>query len=79
MNALTVGELKTYFSEVISKLQKGEEFTIQYGRKKHNVAVIIPYEKYYQNKQRTLGVLANKGAITIQKDFTISDEELLHS
>ena len=43
MQTLTIGELKTSFSEVLKKLRSGQKIVISYGKKREKVAVIVPY------------------------------------
>ena len=46
MQTLTIGELKTGFSEVLKKIRSGQKIVISYGRKREKVAVIVPYSAY---------------------------------
>ncbi|MCD4787226.1 MAG: type II toxin-antitoxin system Phd/YefM family antitoxin [Desulfobacterales bacterium] len=46
MQTLTIGELKTSFSEVLKKIRSGQKIVISYGRKREKVAVIVPYSAY---------------------------------
>lgn len=75
MKTFPVGEFKTHFSEIIERVRAGEEIIISYGKKKENVAVLIPYAAYKSKKVR-LGLLQDK-ALTIHDDFQMSEEELL--
>ncbi len=77
MKTLPVGELKTHFSDVLDRVQHGEEIAVSYGRKKEKVAVIIPYSHYKQPAQRTLGVMEESASYKVKGDFKISTEELL--
>jgi len=79
MQTLTVGELKTRFSEVLEKVKNGEEVIISYGKKRERVAVLLPYSRYGQKQARKLGPLKGRAACIIHKDFKISDEEMLLS
>ena len=79
MKVLQIGELKANFSKIIEKVKGGEEITIAYGRKNEKVAVIVPYEKYMGKKARKLGLLEKTASCQITDDFSITDEELLHS
>ena len=76
MKTLPVGELKTHFSEVIDQVKAGEEIIITYGKKKENVAVIIPYSAYRSKNVIKLGLLKDKKVI-IRDDFTMTEEEML--
>jgi prevent-host-death family protein len=50
MKTYTVGDFKTHFSEVMERVRLGEEIIISYGKKKENVAVLIPYAAYKTKK-----------------------------
>ena len=75
MKTFPVGEFKTHFSEIIDQVRSGEEIIITYGKKKENIAVLIPYASYKTKKIR-LGLLQEK-TLTIHDDFAMSEEELL--
>lgn len=79
MQIMTVGELKTHFSEVLDKVQQGEEIVISFGKKKEKVAVLIPFDHYGARPERTLGLLAGQGSFVLKEDFKLTDEELLSS
>jgi len=78
MKLLTVGNLKTHFSDVLDNIKKGEEYTIEFGRKKDKIAVIIPYKKYVKHNKKRIGIL-KKGNILILKNFKITDEDFFNS
>lgn len=75
MKTYQVGEFKTHFAEIIEQVRAGEEIISSYGKKKENVAVLIPYAAYKTKKIR-LGLLQEK-RLTIHDDFKMSAEELL--
>ena len=79
MQTLTVGELKTGFSEVLKKIRSGEEIVISYGKKREKVAVLVPYSTYASTPERSLGLLKNRAECIIHDDFEISEEEMLAS
>ncbi len=79
MQTLTIGELKTSFSEVLKKIRSGEEIVISYGKKREKVAVLIPYSTYASTPERSLGLLKNRAECIIHDDFEISEEEMLAS
>ncbi|HIJ58186.1 MAG TPA: type II toxin-antitoxin system Phd/YefM family antitoxin [Deltaproteobacteria bacterium] len=79
MQTLTVGELKTGFSEVLKKIRSGEEIVISYGKKREKVAVLVPYSTYASTPERSLGLLKNRAGCIIHDDFEISEEEMLAS
>ncbi len=79
MQTLTVGELKTGFSEVLKKIKNGEKIVISYGKKREKVAVLVPYSTYASKPERSLGLLKNRAGCIIHDDFEISEEEMLAS
>ena len=79
MQTLTIGELKTRFSEVLKKIRSGEEIVISYGKKREKVAVLIPYSAYASTPERRLGLLKNRARCLIHDDFEISEKEMLAS
>lgn len=79
MQILSVGELKSKFSEALVELRKGREIIVSYGKKREKVAVLVPYYKYADQPARKLGLLKNKGTCVIQDDFKINDHEFLES
>ena len=79
MEILSVGELKTRFSEVIGQLKKGQEIIVSYGKKKEKIAVIVPYSQYKNKPKRQIGLLKDLGHCVIREDFKIDDEEMLSS
>jgi prevent-host-death family protein len=76
MKTLPVGEFKTHFSEVIDDVRAGEEIIITYGKKKEQVAVVIPYSSYKKRNKIKLGLLKNKN-YKILDSFEMTEEELL--
>ena len=77
MKTLPVGELKTHFSEVLSDVKAGEEIVITYGKKKENIAVIIPYAEYQKKNSIRLGLLKDK-KMAIHRDFEMSEDDLIN-
>lgn len=75
MKTYAVGDFKTHFSEIIERVRAGEEIIISYGKKKENVAVLIPYASYKTKKIR-LGLLQDK-AFKMHADFKMEEEDLL--
>ena len=75
MKTYAVGDFKTHFSEILERVRSGEEIIISYGKKKENVAVLIPYAAYKSKKIR-LGLLRHK-SLKIHDDFKMTEEELL--
>ena len=79
MQILSVGELKTRFSEVIGELRKGQEIVISYGKNKEKIAVLVPYSHYKNKPKRQLGLLKDIAGCVMHDDFKIDDEEMLSS
>lgn len=79
MKTMQVGYLKSHFSDVIDQVIKGEKVTINYGRKKEKVAVIIPYSEYAGSRKRRIGIREKHSSYRINDNFKISDEEMLDS
>jgi len=77
MKIFQVGELKANFSEVLKKVQEGEEVIISFGRNKKKIAVITPYSKYIKKKKPKLGLLENKATYKIQDTFEMTDDEFI--
>ena len=75
MKTFPVGEFKTHFSEIIEQVRMGEEILITYGKKKENVAVLVPYSSYKSKKVR-LGLLQGT-TLRIDDDFKMTEEDLL--
>ena len=81
MHAIQVGQLKSEFSTVLDKIQNnGEKFVIEYGKKHKKVAILIPYDKSYEDKEEIkFGYLKDKATFNIHDDFKISDEDFLNT
>jgi prevent-host-death family protein len=77
METLTIGELKTNFSEVLKKIKSGQKIGISYGKKREKVAVIVPYSDYVSRPERSLGLLKDRAGCIIHDDFEITEKELL--
>lgn len=77
MQTLTIGELKTSFSEVLKKVRNGQKVVISYGKKREKVAVIIPYSADISASERNLGLLKDRAECIIHNDFEISEKEML--
>ena len=78
MKTMTVGELKSHFSEVLKEVQAGDSIGICFGKKREKRAVIIPFEEYTRtHSRRKLGILEGLANYSLAADFEISDKELL--
>lgn len=79
MRTIPVAEFKTNFSAILKDVEKGEKIAISYGRKKANIAMLVPYENEQEMPKRKLGTLRDRGGIlTIMPDFKMTDEEVLN-
>lgn len=79
MMQLTVGQFKSKFSEVLSKVLQGESVGITYGKNKKKVAAFVPYNKWVKQKKIKLGIWEGKGSFKLAKDFKMTEEEFLKS
>ncbi len=79
MQILSVGELKSKFSEALVELKKGREIIVSYGKKREKVAVLVPYRKYAEQPARKLGLLKDRGRCIIHDDFKTDDNGFLAS
>ncbi len=73
---MNVGELKTNFSEVLKRVQAGEEIGIVFGKSKVVVARLVPRNNEKQ-KKREIGILDGKGKVLFTQDFKLTTEEFL--
>jgi antitoxin (DNA-binding transcriptional repressor) of toxin-antitoxin stability system len=70
MDALTVGEMKARFSEVLDTVRGGEAVTVLYGRSKRPVARIVPIVN--RDGSRKVGALEGKATFLTGDDFKFS-------
>lgn len=75
MTTMTVGEVKTHFSEALSRVAAGEKIAISFGKKKEIKAYLVPKET--ELKPRKLGILEGKGKVTFKDDYKMTEEEFL--
>ena len=75
MKAMTVGEIKTHFSEILEEVRGGKRVGILYGRAKKPVAIIVPFSEEKKNP-RKIGILDGKVSITFKDNFEMTTEEL---
>jgi prevent-host-death family protein len=73
---MSVGELKTNFSEVLKRVQSGEEIGISYGKNKVVVARLIP-KSTGKKMKRKIGILDGKGKVKFSRDFKLTTQEFL--
>ncbi len=74
MKPLTVGVLKSRFSEVLKEVQSGEEMAVAFDKKREIVAYLVP-KPNRKTKSGKLGIL--QGKITFAEDFKMTEEEFL--
>ena len=75
MKGFTVAELKTEFSDVLVRVQNGENIKVLYGKSKKPVAMIVPIED--MGSPRKIGILDGKAKFKINGSGKISEEEFL--
>ena len=75
MKALSVGKLKTHFSQILDEVRQGKKVGIVYGRAKKPVAMIVPYHEE-KKPARRIGILDGKVTIEFRDDFAMTAEEL---
>ena len=75
MNAMTIAELKTHFSDVLVRVKNGEKIKILYGKAKKPVAMIVPIEN--MDSPRRIGILDGKATFKEIGDGKITEEEFL--
>ncbi len=79
MKTLPLAEVKTHLSELLKEVKAGSEIAISFGKKRETIAVIVPYEEYKRSKKRRLGTLKGKMSVIFEKDFSMTDKDLLKS
>jgi prevent-host-death family protein len=77
MTSYPIAEAKGRFSEVIQTVERGEVVFITRGSKKEKVAAVVPIDDWRKLKERKLGTLEGKMAVTFAEDWYMTDEELL--
>jgi antitoxin (DNA-binding transcriptional repressor) of toxin-antitoxin stability system len=75
MKAMTFAEIKTNFSDVLTRVKNGENVKILYGKSKKPVAMIVPLENI--NNPRVIGILDGKATFKINENSKITEEEFL--
>jgi prevent-host-death family protein len=79
MKTLPLAEVKTNFSSLLKEVQTGSEIAISYGKKRETIAVIVSYKEYKRSKKRKLGTLKGKMKVIFEKDFAMTDADLIQS
>jgi antitoxin (DNA-binding transcriptional repressor) of toxin-antitoxin stability system len=75
---MSVGEFKTNFSQVLKRVQAGEEIDIAYGKGKEIVATLIP-KASTKKRKRKLGILDAKGKIKFNVGFKMTAQKFLEA
>jgi len=75
MKTMTVGEIKTNFSQILEDEKHGKKVGILYGRKKKPIAMIVPYNDE-KKSERKIGILDGKVSINFKENFDMTTEEL---
>jgi antitoxin (DNA-binding transcriptional repressor) of toxin-antitoxin stability system len=78
MKVMSVGEFKTNFSQVLKRVQAGEEIDIAYGKGKEIVARLIP-KPSIKKRKRKIGVLDTKGKIKFNVGYKMTEQEFLEA
>jgi antitoxin (DNA-binding transcriptional repressor) of toxin-antitoxin stability system len=76
MKTMSVGDAKSYFSQILEEVKQGSKVGILYGKAKKPVAMIVPYEEE-PVKERKIGLLDGKVKIEFMDDFSMTTEDLL--
>jgi len=79
MSEMPIAEAKAHFSDVLRRVEEGEEIIVTRGVKQEPVAAIVSMDKYKAKKERKLGTIAHWGEIKFSDDWYMTDEELLAS
>ena len=79
MKTLPLAEVKTNFSSLLKEVQTGSAIAISYGKKRETIAVIVSYKEYKRSKKRKLGTLKGKMKVIFEKDFAMTDTDLIQS
>jgi prevent-host-death family protein len=77
MKSFSVADAKTQLSSILKEVEAGHEIAITYGKRKETIAVIMPYSAYITSKKRKLGTLKGKMKVKFERDFSLSDHELV--
>ncbi|MBN1960186.1 MAG: type II toxin-antitoxin system Phd/YefM family antitoxin [Deltaproteobacteria bacterium] len=77
MKTLPVAEVKTHLSALLKEVKTGSEIAISFGKKRETIAVIVPYKEYKRSKRRRLGTLKGKMKAIFNKNFSITDNDLI--
>ncbi|MCL2464351.1 MAG: type II toxin-antitoxin system prevent-host-death family antitoxin [Micrococcales bacterium] len=76
---MPIAEAKAHFSDVLRRVEDGEEIIVTRGAKQEPIAAIVSMDKYKAKKERKLGALGGKMTVVFHDDWYMTDEELLAS
>jgi len=81
MKTIAIGQFKSDLSHILKEVQeKGEHYVLEYGKKHQKIAILVPYDKSYENKvKREFGIFQDKGSFKLHDEFEMTDEEFLDS
>ncbi|MBC8127371.1 MAG: type II toxin-antitoxin system Phd/YefM family antitoxin [Gloeobacteraceae cyanobacterium ES-bin-144] len=77
MKTVTIAEFKRHLPELLGEVAKGESVVVQKGRKRENVAILVPFTEP-PSKSRQLGLLSKRGK-PVFKDWTMSEDDFFTS
>jgi prevent-host-death family protein len=77
MKTITVGEFKARLAEILERVSQGEEFVVSFGKKRVNIAALIPFKNYKKSKKRKIGLYDGKVKYSISENFKMTTEEFL--
>ncbi|HIP60943.1 MAG TPA: type II toxin-antitoxin system Phd/YefM family antitoxin, partial [Sulfurovum sp.] len=75
MEYISVGDLKSDFSNILNEIQvSGKKYIIEYGKKHKKVAMIIPYDRKLEERaDRVFGLL--DGQYRVPDNFNEESKE----
>ena len=76
MKVMSVAEFKTNFSQILKRVQAGEEIDITYGKSKEIVARLVP-KALVKKRKRKIGIWDAKAKVNFGTDFKMTEEEFL--
>lgn len=79
MKTMTVGELKSRFSEVVKEVRQGESIILCFGRRQEKIAVIMPYNRSLLPEKRKIGRYQDQLVCEFTEGFSFTDQEFLRS
>jgi antitoxin (DNA-binding transcriptional repressor) of toxin-antitoxin stability system len=77
MKTVSVACFKAQFSDLLTRVRKGERIAIQYGRRKETVAILIPAPGDNETPVRPLGILRGKASFRLREGFKMTEDDFL--